>query len=101
MIQYAKKNKELIFKIINKRINDNMDTQINQVLIYEAYLTDYGVSIENVSFRCEWLYSLNLAIQYFEEVEDYESCCEIRDTIKRLKDKNNVLSLGYDRQGTD
>lgn len=86
MVEYSNKNKPLIFKIIHKKIKDNLhDLKINKIFIWEAYLTEYSMVIENVAYRHEWENSLQLAIKYFSSIEEYEYCMDIQQTIQELK----------------
>lgn len=81
MLEYQARNKDLIFRIILKRINDNLYTNIERVFLFNIFLTDYSIMIENVIRRDEFLDSLNYALDYFEEQEDYETCQEVKMTI--------------------
>jgi hypothetical protein len=84
MLDFTHRNKDLIFRIIHKRICESLHTQAESIFLFDVFLTDYSIVVENVALRSEWPTSLQLALAYFEEVEDYETCREIKNTLDIL-----------------
>jgi hypothetical protein len=91
MIEHCTRHKDLIYRIIHKRILQHIDSDVDSVFLFDYFLTDYSIVVSNVAFRTEWLTCLELAIKYFEEAEEYETCIEIMRTMVLLRDRIKLL----------
>lgn len=73
----------LIIDIIKEcHANGEMVAQIAEFL-----LTDEDIVFKIEMKREDWSESIHLALYYFEEIEDYEKCSEIRDLISEIYGK--------------
>jgi uncharacterized protein (DUF4213/DUF364 family) len=74
-----------LYRIILRRISEHIDTDVEEIFLFDVYLTEYQMPMEHVAKREEWYTSLTLALQYFEEVEDYETCIETKKLLDKIK----------------
>ena len=44
--------------------------------------------------RSDWVDSLSKSLSYYESVEEYENCEEIKELIKRINDDTNRSNKG-------
>lgn len=82
IINFIKNEKDLLFteilKEIKKSIKDNKEIAKVANLIYNDTIIEINVD------KVDWLEHLNVSIRYFESIEDYETCIEIKDLLKVL-----------------
>lgn len=82
IINFIKNEKDLLFteilKEIKKSIKDNKEIAKAANLIYNDTIIEINVD------KVDWLEHLNVSIRYFESIEDYETCIEIKDLLKVL-----------------
>ena len=78
------KEKYTVYTLIIDGIKECLSLNSNYICIAEFLITD-----ENIIFKVEmteddWYESLHLALYYFENIEEYEKCVEIRNLIDVL-----------------
>jgi hypothetical protein len=94
MIAYNNRNRDLLYKIIHNRIVKNLHTTEESIFLFDIYLTDYNISIDYVIYRSEFAESLVLALKFFEEIEEYEMCVQVKRTLDKInEDKIGMLQI--------
>jgi len=83
--------KEFISNPENKSIiYESLIEDIKDALIFDMnFITIYRYDKENIHhflYQKNWINSLNKALEYYEFIENYEQCIEIRDLISVLSD---------------
>lgn len=75
-------NRRIIFESIIEEIQDALIFGLD-------FITLFKYEKENINhfiYSEGWLLALNKGLKYFESIEDFEKCIEIRDLIIVLKD---------------
>lgn len=87
----VQEGKIFISNIDNRKIVYNsLIEDIKDALIFElSFVSIFRYEKENMHhflYKDKWVSSLNKALEYFEYIEDYEECIEIKNLISILKD---------------
>ena len=82
--QFLREERFQLYTLIVNKITDCMITGKTTTLVAEFLITDEGVTFKIEMKKEEWYESLHLALNYFEETEEYEKCSEIKKLIKDL-----------------
>jgi len=75
-------NRRIVFESLIEEIQDALIFDLDFITLFKYEKED----INHFLYSDGWIISLKKALQYFEDVEDYEKCCEIRDLIIVLED---------------
>lgn len=75
-------NKDVIYSSLVEDIKDALIFGLNFITIYRYEKEN----IHHFLYQSNWINSLNKALEYYESVENYEDCIEIRDLISVLND---------------
>jgi hypothetical protein len=86
-----KEGRDFISKYENKKtVYKSLVEDIKDAIIFDlSFITIFRYEKENVHhflYKDYWLSSLNKALSFFEDLEEYEECIEIRDLINVLED---------------
>lgn len=73
MLKHENKNK--VFKSLLEDIKDALIFDLNFITIFRYEKEN----IHHFLYKTDWIKSLDKALEYFEEEEEYEECIEIRD----------------------
>ena len=73
-----------LYTLIISKIGDCLITGCENTLIAEFFLTDDEIIFKIEMDKKHWHETLNLALNYFEDVEEYEKCREITNLITEL-----------------
>jgi hypothetical protein len=68
-------NKKIVYTSLIEDIKDAIIFDLNFVTIFRYEKEN----IHHFLYKDSWMNSLNKALSYFEDIEDYELCIEIRD----------------------
>lgn len=83
---YFSANPYRIYNQVLDTVEQNLTSKSNTVVF--ATLEPQGTNI--ISMRSGWLGGLKLALKYFEDVEDYESCIRAAELIDKLNSYDNT-----------
>jgi protein-arginine kinase activator protein McsA len=75
-------NRSKVFKSLVEDIKDALIFDLNFVTIFRYEKEN----MHHFLYKTDWVKSLNKALEYFEEEEEYEECIEIRDLIIILEE---------------
>lgn len=73
-----------LYTLIVDRITDCVITGGEYVLVAEFLLTDEDMVFKIEMTKSDWFESLHLALYFFEGIEEYEKCVEIRELIDEI-----------------
>lgn len=80
VVFFLKTNKQLLFTKILYEIKESIKNNEN-VAVVANFLVNNSVITIKVD-KVDWLTHLNMSIKYFESIEDYEICIEIKELTK-------------------
>jgi len=83
MSDYLKTNKELFFGLIIEGVKQSIKDEIELIDIIHFFVKDTKIVIQVK--KDDWNTTLSMALEYFESVEDYEKCMEIKTLINNIK----------------
>jgi len=83
MSDYLKTNKELFFGLIIEGVKQSIKDEIELIDIIHFFIKDTKIVIQVK--KDDWNATLSMALEYFESVEDYEKCMEIKTLINNIK----------------
>jgi excinuclease UvrABC helicase subunit UvrB len=80
-------NRKVVFESLIEDIQDALIFGLDFITLFKYEKED----MNHFLYSDGWIKSLNNALIYFEENEEYEKCAEIRDLITVLKDSFYLL----------
>jgi hypothetical protein len=83
MSDYLRNNKESFFGLIIEGVKQCIEDGIEFIDIIHFFVKDTKIVIQVK--KDDWNTTLLLALEYFESVEDYEKCIEIKNLINNIK----------------
>jgi excinuclease UvrABC helicase subunit UvrB len=75
-------NRKIVFESLIEDIQDALIFDLNFVTLFRYEKEE----MNHFLYSNGWIKTLNNALKYFEENEEYEKCCEIRDLITVIED---------------
>jgi len=85
-IEFLKKNKWVIHSLIIDGVKKAYEENLESVTVFRIINTVSGFVMSSELKKDDWLDSLNKSMDYFESIEEYEKCTEIKELIKNIKD---------------
>lgn len=82
VISFIQREKDLLFTETLNEIKESIKNDKKIANVANLMVNDSVISI-NVE-KSDWALHLNVSIGYFQRIEDYETCVEIRDILKGL-----------------
>jgi hypothetical protein len=82
VISFIQREKDLLFTETLTEIKESIKNNKKIANVANLMVNDSVISI-NVE-KSDWALHLNVSIGYFQRIEDYETCVEIRDILKSL-----------------
>ena len=83
MSDYLRSNKESFFGLIIEGVKQCIEDGVELIDIIHFFVKDTKIVIQVK--KDDWNTTLLLALEYFESVEDYEKCIEIKNLINNIK----------------
>jgi len=83
MSDYLRNNKESFFGLIIEGVKQCIEDGVELIDIIHFFVKDTKIVIQVK--KDDWNTTLLLALEYFESVEDYEKCIEIKNLINNIK----------------
>lgn len=84
--EFLLNEREIIYNLIISKIKTNYELKsVSTVRIIEIILLEEASKVEIEVARENWCDSLGLALEFFEKIEGYEKCLEIKDLINKVK----------------
>lgn len=87
--EYLVTNKREMYEMIWRAIDKAAAMEDNIAQIVEIFLVSEDKYIDMESERDNWIDSLELALNFFISVEEYETCSEIKALIEKIKTLQN------------
>lgn len=80
LINHKEFNKALFTEVVYA-IKEGIEKKKTLVTLFELHTTGYVIDLEKES----WKVSLESAINYYQKLEDYETCAKCMNLIKKLE----------------
>lgn len=83
--EFLESEKDKMYSIIWESINSTFKRGENSAYIVEIYLEEEGTYIDMISDEEDWIKSLNLALNYYISIEEYEKCAKLKKLIEEIQ----------------
>jgi len=84
LIHYLEENKGVLYDVIIKSIEESFTKNTAIFEIAQVMLEEEESVITFSSPKKNWLHSLDSALEYYEETQEYEKCPKILELKERL-----------------
>ena len=84
LIYYLEENKGVLYDVIIKCIEESFITNTEIFEIAQVIIEEEESLVTFSSPKKNWLQSLDSALEYYEEVQEYEKCPKIVELKERL-----------------
>jgi hypothetical protein len=78
------KNKKEIFDKIVKSITSAMKKKSHQIYIKKLMIVDEEIDV--VASQADWPICLDKAINFYKQIEDYESCANCQNLLSKINE---------------
>lgn len=83
---FLKNQKWLIHSLIFDGIKKAYEEELDSIVVFRIINSFSNFIMTSEVRKEDWLDSLSKSIEYYESVEEYEKCSEIKKLIKNIKD---------------
>jgi len=84
--EFLKNNKWVIHSLIIDGVKKAYEEKLESITVFRIINTVSNFVMTSELKKDDWLDSLSKSMDYFESIEEYEKCKEIKDLIKNIKD---------------
>jgi len=84
--EYLRNNKTSFFELIVEKTEYAFENKINLINIAEFNVLDKTVKVQIAD--ADWVTTLLLALEHFENIEEYEKCVMISELITKIKNND-------------
>jgi len=83
---FLKNKKWLIHSLIIDGVKKSFEDDLDSIVVFRIINPISNFVMTSEIKREDWLDSLSKSMEYYESVEEYEKCTEIKELIKNIKD---------------
>ena len=83
---FLKNKKWLIHSLIIDGVKKSFEENLDSIVVFRIINPISNFVMTSEIKKEDWLDSLSKSIEYYESVEEYEKCSEIKKLIKNIKD---------------
>jgi archaellum biogenesis protein FlaJ (TadC family) len=83
---FLKNKKWLIHSLIIDGVKKSFEENLDSIVVFRIINPISNFVMTSEIKREDWLDSLSKSMEYYESVEEYEKCTEIKELIKNIKD---------------
>jgi hypothetical protein len=83
---FLKNKKWLIHSLIVDGVKKSFEDDLDSIVVFRIINPISNFVMTSEIKREDWLDSLSKSMEYYESVEEYEKCTEIKELIKNIKD---------------
>jgi hypothetical protein len=92
--EFLKKQKWLIHSLIVESVKKAYSEDLENIVVFRIINPISNFIMTSELNREDWVDSLSKSLSYYESVEEYENCEEIKKLIKRINDDINRSNKG-------
>jgi predicted lipase len=92
--EFLKNQKWLIHSLIVESVKKAYSEGLENIVVFRIINPINNFIMKSELNKCDWVESLSKSLSYYESVEEYENCGEIKELIKRIKDDTNRSNKG-------
>lgn len=85
LLTHKEFNKALFTEVVSA-IKEGIEKKKTLVTLFELHTTGYVIDLEKEN----WKASLESAVEYYQKLEDYETCALCMNLIKKLKNAKKI-----------
>jgi len=98
--EFFENSRWLIHSLVIEGVKKSMKEELDEIVIFRIINPDKNYQMNSILKKPEWVNSLLKCLEFYEEVEEYEMCGEIKSLIKKIDNGNyrSKSSKGKDNQ---
>jgi len=92
--EFLKNQKWLIHSLIVESVKKAYSEDLENIVVFRIINPISNFIMTSELNREDWVDSLSKSLSYYESVEEYENCEEIKELIKKINDDTNRSNKG-------
>lgn len=86
--------KWLIHSLIIEGVKQSIKERLDEIVLFRIINPTSNFIMVSELKKDDWESSLSKSLEYFESVEEYEKCADIKKLLKKIKNGNNRIIGG-------
>ncbi len=86
---FLKNQRWLIHSLIIEGVKKSMDENLNEIVLFRIINPKNNFIMVSELKKDDWVGSLSKSLEYFESIEEYEKCADIKKLLKKIKNGNS------------
>ena len=91
---FLKNQKWLIHSLIIEGVKQSIKERLDEIVLFRIINPSSNFIMVSELKKDDWESSLSKSLEYFESVEEYEKCADIKKLLKKIKNGNNTIIEG-------
>jgi hypothetical protein len=91
---FLKNQKWLIHSLIIEGVKQSIKERLDEIVLFRIINPSSNFIMVSELKKDDWESSLSKSLEYFESVEEYEKCADIKKLLKKIKNGNNRIIEG-------
>jgi hypothetical protein len=91
---FLKNQKWLIHSLIIEGVKQSIKERLDEIVLFRIINPISNFIMVSELKKDDWESSLSKSLEYFESVEEYEKCADIKKLLKKIKNGNNRIIEG-------
>jgi hypothetical protein len=91
---FLKNQKWLIHSLIIEGVKQSIKERLDEIVLFRIINPISNFIMVSELKKDDWESSLSKSLEYFESVEEYEKCADIKKLLKKIKNGNNRIIGG-------
>ena len=91
---FLQENKWLIHSLIFQSVTKAYEEDLESVTVFRILNPEKDFIMTSELKKEDWVISLEKTLSYYESVEEYEKCHDIKNLLKKIKDDANRSNRG-------
>lgn len=87
--EFLKNQKWLIYSLIIDGVKKSIKDGLDEIVLFRIINPVNNFILISELKKNDWVVSLNKSLDYFESVEEYEICADIKKLLKKIENGNN------------
>lgn len=87
--EFLKNQKWIIHALIVECVKKAYKNDLETIVVFRIINTVSNFILTTELNKCDWVDSLRKSLSYYESIEEYENCEEIKELIKKINEDTN------------
>jgi hypothetical protein len=82
--EFLQNSKWLIHSLVVEGVKKSLDEELDEIVVFRIIDSENNYQMNSILKKPEWVNSLTKCLEFYQEIEEYEMCGEIKKLIKKI-----------------